>query len=222
MAKSVRLFMKNLSLIPKNVIVPSYNRSQVTASIVHVGVGGFHRSHQALYAERLLAEHGITDCGICGVGLLSFDKKIYEIMKEQDCLYTLITKELDGTVNGRVIGSIVDFLFAPENPLKVIEKMSSPEVKIISLTITEGGYNYKDSTNGFDYDNPAIIRDTKNQDTPNTVFGYLKRALRVRMDRGTGGCSILSCDNIQGNGDMTKTMLECFIKVIFFIETRDS
>lgn len=210
----IKLCQKNLSLIQKHVMVPTYDRSSLTASIMHIGVGGFHRSHQALYAEKLITEYGIRDWGICGIGLLSFDHKIFEIMKQQDCLYTLITKELDGKVNGRVIGSIVEYLFAPEHPMVVIEKLSGPKVKIISLTITECGYNFKESTNGFDYDNPAIFKDIKNPDSPITVFGYLARALKTRKEKGTGGCTILSCDNIPQNGDMTKAMLECYIKVI--------
>jgi len=213
MKNPIKLCQENLKLIPENITVPAYDRSKITASIVHIGVGGFHRSHQAYYAERLIAEYGINDCGICGIGLLPHDQKMYEIMKQQDCLYTLITKELDGTVNARIIGSIVEYLFAPENPQKVIEKMSSPEVKIISLTITEGGYNYIESSKSFNYNDPAIIKDIQNQKSPNTVFGYLARALKVRKEKGISGCSILSCDNIQGNGDMTKNMIECFIKV---------
>jgi len=214
MSAPIKLCQANLNLLPESVTVPTYDRTKITASMVHFGVGGFHRSHQAYYADKLMAEHGITDCGICGVGLMPHDQKMYEIMKQQDCLYTLITKELDGSVNARVIGSIVEYLFGPKDPLKVIEKMSGPEVKIISLTITKGAYNHKVSTDEFDSENPVIIEDLKNPDTPKTVFGYLAKGLKRRMIRGTGGCSILSCDNIQGNGDLTKAMLCSFIKVI--------
>lgn len=214
MTEPIKLCEANLHLIPSNVLIPKYNRQDITASIVHIGVGGFHRSHMAYYADRLISEHGITDCGICGIGLLEFDRRIYETMTKQDCLYTLMVREHDGSVNSRVIGSIVQFLFAPEESEKVIEKMASSDVKIISLTITEGGYNFNESTRAFNYENKAVQGDVKNLHSPKTVFGYLTKALQMRMHNGSGGCSIQSCDNIQGNGDLTKAMLSSFIKLV--------
>lgn len=202
----------NLLDINSKVTIPKYNRSEIKASIAHIGVGGFHRSHQALYADRLITEHGLTDCGICGIGLLEFDRKIYDVMKSQDCLYTLVVKELNGELNARVIGSIVEFLYAPEDSNKVIEKLSSSDIKIISLTITEGGYNFSESTGEFNFENPAIKKDLANPLMPQTVFGYLAQSLKKRKENGSGGCTIQSCDNIQGNGDVCKKMLCSFIE----------
>ena len=147
MEKIIKLNQKNLAEIAKRISCPTYNRSNIKTGIVHVGIGGFHRAHEAFYTDALLHDESIKDWGICGVALLEFDTKIYNTLKEQNGLYTLIIKELDGTLTKRVIGSIVECLYAPENPTTVIEKMASPEVKIITLTITEGGYNYNEATN---------------------------------------------------------------------------
>ena len=119
---AIKLCQKNLpQFVHSKIEIPTYDRTQITSSIVHIGVGGFHRSHQALYAERLIVEQGITDCGICGVGLLPLDAHMNTIMQKQDCLYTLMTKQQDGTVEPRVIGSIVEYMHAPENPERLNE-----------------------------------------------------------------------------------------------------
>tara|TARA_R110000868_G_scaffold1389_1_gene10664 strand:- start:4276 stop:5760 length:1485 start_codon:yes stop_codon:yes gene_type:complete len=202
----------NLSKLKDQVSIPQYDRSNIKTGIVHVGIGGFHRAHQAYYTDRLLYDGSIKDWGICGVALLDLDTKIYNTLKEQDGLYTLVVKELDGTLSNRIIGSIVECLYAPENPLKVIEKMASPEVKIISLTITEGGYNYNEATGEFDFNNPLIHHDLENSQAPKTIFGYLTQALKLRKESGLKGVTIQSCDNIQGNGHMTKKMLLSYVK----------
>ncbi|WP_025006769.1 mannitol dehydrogenase family protein [Marinilabilia salmonicolor] len=204
MKTSISLKQENLSRLLPNVKTPSYDRDKVKTSIVHIGVGNFHRSHEAFYTNELMEQSGVLDCGICGVGLLDHDRKIYNILKDQDGLYTLVTKELDGSLNARVIGSIVEYIFAPENPIAVIEKMADPDIKIISLTITEGGYNLNEGTGEFDFSNPVIVEDMKNPMSPKTVFGYLAQAMKLRMNCNSGGCTIQSCDNIQGNGDVAK------------------
>jgi len=212
MKNAILLNQKNLNSLPPDVIVPSYNRDEVTTSIVHIGVGNFHRSHEAYYTNELMQDHGVLDCGICGVGLLDYDRRIYNILKDQDGLYTLVTKELDGSLSPRVIGSIVEYIFAPENPIAVIEKMADPDIKIISLTITEGGYNLNEATGEFDFSNPVIVEDMKNPMSPKTVFGYLAQALKLRMQRGTAGCTIQSCDNIQGNGNVARKALINYVE----------
>jgi mannitol 2-dehydrogenase len=212
MKTSIALKQENLGLLPPNIKVPSYNRDMVKTSIVHIGVGNFHRSHEAYYTNELMERYGVMDCGICGVGLLDYDRRIYNILKDQDGLYTLMVKELDGSVSARVIGSLVEYIFAPENPIAVIEKMASPDIKIISLTITEGGYNLNEATGQFDFSNPVVVEDMKNPMSPKTVFGYLAQALKLRMQRGVSGCTIQSCDNIQGNGDVAKKSLLNYVK----------
>ena len=208
--KAVKLNAANLSSLPKAVKVPGYDRSKIKTGIVHVGIGGFHRAHQAFYTDQLL-EHGVTDWGICGIALLQHDKKIYDTLVGQDGLYTLMITEADGTKTARVIGSITEYLFAPENPNAVIEKMAHPDTKIITLTITEGGYNFNPATGKFMADNPAIQTDLKNPGRPATIFGYLAQALKRRKQRGLQGITLQSCDNIQQNGAVAKEMLLAYI-----------
>nr|WP_321410506.1 mannitol dehydrogenase family protein [uncultured Carboxylicivirga sp.] len=212
MKTSIVLNQENLSKLPPNVKIPSYNRDKVKTSIVHIGVGNFHRSHEAYYTNELMDRYGVLDCGICGIGLLDYDRRIYNILKDQDGLYTLIVKELDGSLNAKVIGSMVEYIFAPENQVAAIEKMADPDIKIISLTITEGGYNLNEATGEFDFSNPVIVEDMKNPMSPKTVFGYLAQAMKLRMLRGAGGCTIQSCDNIQGNGDVAKKSLLNYVE----------
>ena len=208
-----KLNSQNLSRIPSYIKTPGYKRKKIKAGIIHIGVGGFHRAHQAYYTDQLLHDECINDWGICGVGLLEFDQKIINTLKEQDGLYTLIIKGLDGTLDKTVVGSIVEYLFAPENPMVVIEKMADPDIKIITLTITEGGYNYNEASDEFDSNNPKIQHDLKYKKSPKTIFGYLNHALKLRKDRGLKGLTIQSCDNIQGNGHLTKRMLLSYVKL---------
>ncbi|WP_411831071.1 mannitol dehydrogenase family protein [Mariniflexile sp. AS56] len=207
-----KLNSENLSQLNGEVSVPRYDRTKVKAGILHIGIGGFHRAHEAFYTDELLNKNSDTNWGICGVALLNFDQKIFQTLKDQHGLYTLIVKELDGSLTKTVIGSIVDYLFAPENPTAVIERIANPDIKIITLTITEGGYNYNEATGEFEIDNPAIQQDLKNPNSPKTVFGYLTQGLKLRKENNVSGCTIQSCDNIQGNGHVTKKMLLSYVK----------
>lgn len=209
----IKLNADNLTALPKEVGIPTYNRASIKAGIVHVGIGGFHRAHQAFYTDQLLQQHGVTDWGICGVALLDHDKKIYDTLAAQDGLYTLLITGADGVTNARVIGSIVEYLFAPNDPNAVIEKMAHPDIKIITLTITEGGYNFNPSTGEFMADNPAIRSDMANPNRPATIFGYLTQALKLRKERGLNGITVQSCDNIQQNGAVAREMLLVYISL---------
>ncbi len=211
--KLVKLNARNLSSLPKEVKVPTYDRSEVKTGIVHVGIGGFHRAHEAFYTDELLENHGVKEWGICGVALLDHDRKIYNTLVEQDGLYTLMVTDADGITTARVIGSIVVCLFAPDEPDKVIEKMAHPDVKIITLTITEGGYNFNPVTGQFIADEPSIQSDIHSPNQPATIFGYLTGALKRRKERGLNGITIQSCDNIQQNGEVTKKMLLAYIQL---------
>jgi mannitol 2-dehydrogenase len=213
MKNIIKLNAENLPLIAKEVKKPSYNRNNIKASIVHVGIGGFHRAHQAYYADLLMENFGVTDCGICGIALLNGDKRIYDTLVNQNGLYTLMINEADGKPSARVIGSIVEYLFAPENPSAVIEKMAHPDTKIISLTITEGGYNFNASTGDFQEEEPTVLADIANPLTPKTIFGYLNQAFKLRKERGLPGLTIQSCDNIQHNGSVAKKMITAYIKL---------
>lgn len=190
--------------------VPNYDRSKVTTGIVHFGVGGFHRAHQAMYIDTLLRRGEGFDWGICGVGVMPSDKRMRDALRAQDGLYTLALKHADGTLEGRVIGSIVEYLFAPDDPQAVIEKMASESTKIVSLTITEGGYNISDSTGEFDSSNPDVVHDLEPGTLPRTTFGLICAALGLRRDRGLAPFTIMSCDNIEGNGSVARNAFGAF------------
>ena len=207
MKSSIALNQKNLSSLPLNVKIPNYDRDKVKTSIVHVGVGNFHRSHEEFFTNELMERYGNLNYGICGIGMLDSDRRIYNILKDQDGLYTVMIKELDGTISPHVIGSLIEFLFAPENPIAVIEKMADPDIKIISMTITEGGYNIDKSLENLKLNKSVVSENMKNPRSPKTVFEYLTQAFKLRKERGLPGCTIQSCDNIQGNGDMAKKIL---------------
>ena len=195
--------------IPK----PSYDRSQVTTGIVHFGVGGFHRAHQAMYLDQLMEQGEALDWGICGVGVMPFDLKMRDVMAAQDCLYTLIEKDPEGNWTPRVIGSIVDYLYAPDDPDAVIEKMADSATRIVSLTVTEGGYNVHPVTGEFDEDSPAIQADLRGDAPPATTFGLITEALVRRRERGVAPFTIMSCDNIQGNGHVAAKMFGAFARL---------
>lgn len=199
-----------LSSIPGPVSKPAYNRSRLTEGIVHFGVGGFHRAHQAMYLDRLMNAGKAHDWAICGVGVLPGDARMKKVMDSQDCLYTLTVKHADGTRQAGVIGSITSYLFAPDNPEAVIEKMASPAIRIVSLTVTEGGYNFHHVTGKFNADNPDVVHDLQPEAAPRTTFGLITAALARRRQRGLAPFTVMSCDNIQGNGDVAREMFTAF------------
>ncbi|MDF7808652.1 mannitol dehydrogenase family protein [Pontiellaceae bacterium B12219] len=210
MKESVLLKQENLHLLANKMGVPTYDRSKVKAGIVHIGVGGFHRSHEAFYTDALMNETGVLNWGICGVGLREADRKMRDILSDQDFLYALIVKHPDGKVETRVIGSIIDFMLSVEDPIAVIDRMAHEDTKIVSLTITEGGYNFNPATGEFNFDNPDVQHDLANPGNPTLVFGFLTAALKKRRAAGLPPFTVQSCDNVQHNGDMTKKMLLAF------------
>jgi len=212
MNELIKLNTNNLSLVPKEVIIPAYKRSEIRTGIVHIGIGNFHRAHQAFYTDRLLQDHKVNDWGICGVALLESDLEVVEALRSQDGLYTLMVTETNGSLTARVIGSLTEILFAPGNTEEVLEKMADPATRIITLTITEGGYNFNSSTGEFQINDPSIQSDLSNRDNPRTVFGYLAQAMKRRRDRGIAGLTLQSCDNVQHNGDILKRMLLSYVK----------
>ena len=180
----MKLNKSTLAHIP--IDKPNYDRNEIGVGIVHFGVGGFHRAHQAMYVDRLLGMGLATQWGICGVGVLPADRKMADVMAAQDGLYTLLIENPDGSRQARVIGSIVDYRYAPEDPEAVVELLAAPSTRIIELTITEGGYNIDNLGDGV------------------SVFGLVADSLARRRDRGIPSPTIVSCDNIEGNGDVAR------------------
>ena len=207
--RPIPLNQDSLSRLLPEVQVPSYERRSLVRSIVHIGVGGFHRAHQAVYVDDLCQDHGATEWGFCGVGLLAHDTRIRDALRSQDCLYTLVERSAAGD-RARVIGSITEFLFAPDDPGAVIEKMASGDTRIVSLTITEGGYFIDQGSGEFQQDHPDIVHDLAHPGQPGCAFGYLLEALDRRRQRGMQPFTVLSCDNVQGNGDVTRKVLLSF------------
>ncbi|HEY6762898.1 MAG TPA: mannitol dehydrogenase family protein [Baekduia sp.] len=165
---------------------PTYRREDVDVGIVHVGVGGFHRAHQAMYVDRLLNAGAAREWGICGVGVLDGDRRMRDALAAQDFRYTLVEKHADGHRDARVIGAIVDHLFAPEQVEAVVERIAAPTTRIVSLTITEGGY-------GDAADAPPL-----------SAFGLVTAALARRRARGLRGFTVMSCDNLPHNGRVAR------------------
>ncbi|MDR0283655.1 MAG: mannitol dehydrogenase family protein, partial [Propionibacteriaceae bacterium] len=152
----VALTQANLPLIGGRVVVPGYDRAAVTPGILHFGVGGFHRAHQAFYLDHIMNQGHSLDYGIIGVGLLPGDARMRDILTAQDYLYTLVTKDPSGEWQARIIGSVIGYLYGPDNPTAVIDRLADPAIRIVSLTITEGGYNFDQVTGDFLTDNPAV------------------------------------------------------------------
>jgi mannitol 2-dehydrogenase len=208
-----RLRTEALTTLDPRVEKPSYDRSAVTPGIVHFGVGGFHRAHEAMYLDRLMNDGKALDWGICGVGTLPHDARMRDVMAEQDCLYTLVVKHPDGTLEPRVIGSLVRYLFAPDDPEAVLETLADPATRIVSLTITEGGYLVHPVTGEFDASDAGIQADLVPGAVPGTVFGFITEALARRRDRGVAPFTVMSCDNIPGNGHVARRMLTAFARL---------
>ena len=208
----MKLNQKNLVDISNRISCPTYERTQLSTGIVHIGVGGFHRSHQAYYLHQLLQKNVADNWAICGVGLREGDRNMYNALKGQDGLYTLVTQYPNGNIENEIIGSITKYLLAVDDPQSVIDEMASPTTKIVSLTITEGGYNFNPATGDFDFANPDVQHELKNPHDPRTVYGYLTAALQKRRANGLPPFTIMSCDNIQHNGNVARKMVLAFTK----------
>jgi mannitol 2-dehydrogenase len=205
--------LRNATVDSLSVPVPGYDRSSVSVGIVHFGVGGFHRAHQAMYLDSLMEQGQALDWGICGVGVMPFDLKVRDALVPQDCLYTLVLKDSQGEWTPKVIGSIVSYLYAPDDPDAVIERMADPATRIVSLTVTEGGYNFHPVTGKFDADNPAVRADLAPGAVPTSTFGLITEALARRRERGIEPFTVMSCDNIQGNGHVAQEVFTAFARL---------
>jgi mannitol 2-dehydrogenase len=201
---------ESLFSLSASVPIPTYARKGLRTGIVHIGVGGFHRSHEAMYLDRLLAQGRADDWGICGVGVLPSDRRMAEVMAAQDGLFTLVVKHPDGTLEPRVVGSIVEYLLAPDDPEAVVEKMADEATRIVSLTVTEGGYNFSPVTGEFDATAPDVVADLQPGAVPRTAFGLVTEALVRRRQRGLAPFTVVSCDNIPSNGDVARRSFTAF------------
>ncbi len=195
-----KLSLASLVDLPAGVDRPSYARSDLSAGIVHIGVGNFHRAHQAVYLDRLF-EMGLDhDWAIVGAGVKSFDAAKRAALQTQDWLTTVV--ELDpSSLTARVTGAMIDFLDV--DPVVVIAALQNPAIRIVSLTVTEGGY-FVDPQGGFDREHPEIQHDAAGVGDPQTVFGILIAALQARRAAGVAPFTVMSCDNLPENGDVAR------------------
>jgi mannitol 2-dehydrogenase len=183
---------------------PIYDRSAVEVGIVHIGVGGFHRAHQAVYVDELLERGDGDGWGICGVGLLPGDVVMRDVLQAQDGRYTVVVKHPDGRLEPRVVGSMVRYLHAPDDPEAVLDVLADPRTRIVSLTITEGGYVV----------GPDAQEDSERDGPPTTVFGYVVEALRRRRAAGVAAFTVMSCDNLPGNGKLARSAFAEYAELI--------
>ena len=195
MSPRPRLSAANLSALPANVARPAYDRSAISTGIVHLGIGSFHRAHQAVYTDNVLAG-GDRRWGITAASLRSPNTR--DALKAQDYLYTLNLRAETETL--RVIGSLQDILVAPENPAELIETLCRPSVAVVSLTVTEKGYHYDPAIRALNEADPDIRHDLAHSGAPRTIFGFLAAAIARRRELGVRPFTVLSCDNLPANG----------------------
>ncbi len=198
---TVKLNSAALAALPQGVEAPGYDRAALSPGILHVGVGNFHRAHMAVYLDRLFATGEGHDWALVGAGVRLSDEAMRERLKEQDWLTTVVELDPAG-LHACVVGSMIDF--APVEPAAVIARMADPAIRIVSLTITEGGYFVDAKTGGFDTGHPDIRADADTPDTPKTVFGMILAALKARREAGRAPFTVLSCDNLPENGHVAK------------------
>ena len=196
---------QTLNRLPPEVLVPSYDRRQITPGIVHIGVGNFHRTHQAVFIDRCLHLADHHRWGIVGVGLRSSPAALEkaEFFRHQDGLYTVTEYDTDGRGITRVVGAMIDYLHAPREPDRVLSLLSSPGVRIVTLTITEGGYNIDERSGQFQLEDPEVAHDLVEM-PPRTLFGFVVEALARRRAAGTPAFAVVSCDNLRHNGDTAR------------------
>ena len=200
-----RLSAKTLSSIPAGVAVPDYDRSTLTAGIVHLGIGAFHRAHMAVYVDDLLKDH--PDWAIVGASLRRPDTK--EALEPQDGLYTIAVRDAGGT-HPRVIGSITDVLDANSQREELLALMADPRIRIVSLTVTEKGYCHDPATGELDERHPDIAHDLANPTAPKSAPGMLVEALARRHAAGIAPFAVMSCDNLPSNGETVQRIVTRF------------
>ncbi len=206
------LNLESLARLPEQVARPQYARNELSAGILHFGPGNFHKAHQAVYLDRLMNKGIDHDWSIVGASVMPGDAKLREIMLEQDLLSTVVTQS--ATVSeAQVIGPMINYL-PVGNSDAILAAMSDPSIRIVSLTVTEGGYFVNTTTGLFDKEHPAIQADVTSYDNPQTVFGLIVKGLEQRRAAGKAPFTVMSCDNLPHNGHATKNAVVGFAELI--------
>jgi len=198
--------------LPDDVLRPSYDAKDLTPGIVHIGVGNFHRAHQAWYQHRLMQQGEALDWAIIGAGVRPGDAVMREKLRNQDYLTTLI-ELMPHQSTAEVTGAMIDFLPVEQDNATLIAQLADPSTRIVTLTVTEGGYFVNPATGLFDPAHPDIAHDVANPTQPATAFGAIVAALARRREAGTGPFTIQSCDNLQGNGKVARATTVCLARL---------
>ena len=202
----MRLGNANLDRLPAGIRRPVYDRSRVTSGIVHLGLGAFHRAHQAVVIDDCLGA-GSSSWGIIGASLRSPETR--NALAPQDHLYTVAVRAAEGTAH-RIIGALLDSVVARENPAALIERMADPAIRIVSLTVTEKGYCHTPQTGDLDERHPDVVHDLNNIDAPRSAPGFIVAALARRRTLGIPPFTVLCCDNLAANGHTVQRIVTQF------------
>ncbi len=206
----MQLCKAHLNQLPANVLRPTYDRSQVTNGIVHLGVGAFHRAHQAVMTEAVLAS-GDLRWGIVGAGLMTTATR--DALTPQDGLYTLVERSADAE-QLQVVGAITELLGGADDLPKVLARMAAAETRIVSLTVTEKGYYLDVASGQLLLNAPMVAADLANPRQPKTILGLIVEALRLRRAAGLAPFTVLSCDNLPNNGKTARAAVLAFAEKI--------
>jgi len=199
-----RLGMRALARLPRTVRRPAFDPTQLQCGIVHLGIGAFHRAHQAVFTEDAIAQGG-GNWGIAGASLQRAD--VPDTLAAQDCLYTV--ESLGTQANYRVMGVIREALFAPRDRKRLLHVLIAPNTHAVTLTLSEKGYCLAgDGT--LDFSHSHIAADLATPETPRSAIGWLSLALAERRRTGAGPLTILSCDNLQSNGEKLANAVTAF------------
>ncbi|MFC3703496.1 mannitol dehydrogenase family protein [Devosia honganensis] len=198
---TTRLSLAALPAI-ETAATPRYRRETLSPGIFHFGIGNFHRAHQAVYLDALFNLGEDHDWAIIGAGVRDADEVMRGKLRAQDWLTTVVEQEADGSA-ARVTGAMIDYL-SPGDTEAIIDRLADPNTRIVSLTITEGGYYIDPASQSFDPSHPDIVHDAAHSDAPGTVFGLILAGLLRRRDAGIPAFTVMSCDNIPGNGAVTE------------------
>ena len=209
----MKLSDAKLAGLPDDVVRPNYDRSKLTPGIIHIGLGNFHRAHQAWYLQQLMQKGKAKDWAIVGAGVRSNDECQRQKLAAQDYLTTLIELDPSGQ-SVEVVGSMIDFVPVQPNNATLVARMADPAIRIVSLTVTESGYYVDPAGQKFDSDHPDIQHDIANPSESRTAFGAIVAALKQRRAAGIGPFTCQSCDNLQGNGDVLHHTVISLAKLI--------
>jgi mannitol 2-dehydrogenase len=194
----------------RRVTLPRYDRNKLVPTVVHIGVGGFHRAHQAVYFDDLAAQ-GEPCCGVVGVGLRR--PQMGEVLTAQNGLFTVVERGPDGD-RARIVASLLGYHYAPDDPEAVLRALADPRTRIVTLTVTGDGY-LTDASGAFAYDHPDVRGDLADPTSPTTMVGFLVEALRRRRAAGAGPFTVLSCDNLPDSSAAARQA------VLWFAQLRD-